>query len=419
MKEQPAPKRRVVVTGMGALTPLGIGVEESWQALCRGVSGIRRISRFDTTNLRTKIAGEVKGFRPADFMDPRFEKRFDRFITFGLATSRMAVWDSKLEITPQNSGRIGVIVGNSLGGVMLLEDSFRLIAEGRERRVSPFFVPGMLPSMASSLVAIELGIRGPCLVINAACASGSDAIGSGLRLIQSGEVDVVLAGGTEAAISRVMFAGYHPMKATTARNDFPEKASRPFDRNRDGFVPAEGAGMLVLEELQTAVDREARIYGEIAGYGSVCEAYHITGPDPAGTGAIGCMTRALADANLPPAAVQYVNAHGTSTPLNDIVETKAIKSVFGDQSRRLMVSSNKSMTGHAVGAAGAIEAIFSLCAIQDGIVPPTINYETPDPECDLDYVPNTARQARVDVVLSNSFGFGGTHASLVFRRFTG
>jgi 3-oxoacyl-[acyl-carrier-protein] synthase II len=419
MSAQPPPKPRVVVTGMGALTPLGIGVEESWRALCRGESGIRSVTGFDASNLRTQVAGQVRDFRPDAFMDKRYETRFDRFVTLALAASRMAVWDSKLEITPQIAGRIAVVVGNSLGGMIRLEESFQLVAQGRERRLSPFFVPGMLPSMASSLVAIELGVRGPSLALNAACASGSDAIGYGLRLIQSGEAKAVLAGGTEASITHVMFAGYHSMKATTARNDPPERASRPFDRTRDGFVPAEGAGMIVLEEMRAALDRGARIYGEIAGYGSTCDAYHITGPEPGGAGAIACMRRALADANLSPSAVQYVNAHGTSTPLNDMVETKAIKAVFQDHSRHLMVSSTKSMVGHSVGAAGAIEAIFSLCAVRDGVVPPTINYETPDPECDLDYVPNSARKARVDVVLSNSFGFGGSNASLVFRRFTG
>jgi 3-oxoacyl-[acyl-carrier-protein] synthase II len=419
MSEQPPSKPRVVVTGMGALTPLGIGVEESWQALCRGESGIRKVTGFEASNLRTQVAGQVRDFRPGDFMDNRYETRFDRFITLALAASRMAVWDSKLEITPGIADRAGVVIGNSLGGMIRLEENFQLVVQGRERRLSPFFVPGMLPSMASSLVATELGVRGPSLAVNAACASGSGAIGYGLRLIQSGEAKVVLTGGSEAAITRIMFAGYHSMKATTARNDPPETASRPFDRTRDGFVPAEGAGMLVLEDLQVALDRGARIYGEIAGYGSTCDAYHITSPEPGGTGAIACMTRALADANLPPSAVQYVNAHGTSTPLNDTVETKAIKAVFQECSRHLMVSSNKSMVGHSVGAAGAIEAIFSLCAIRDGVVPPTINYETPDPDGDLDYVPNTARKAQVDVVLSNSFGFGGMNASLVFRRFPG
>ncbi len=401
------------MTGIGALTPLGIGVKESWDALLRGKSGIRRITAFDPSGLRTQIAGEVLDFRPEDFMDRRSAKRFDRSIAFAIAASRMALEDAGLRVTPD----VGVIIGNSLGGVNTIEENASLMYSGHEKRISAFFIPGMISSMASSLVAIELGMKGPNFVINGACASGALAIGCGYRLVREGALRAMLVGGTEAGICRLMYCGYNSLRGTSTRNHEPERASRPFDRDRDGFVPAEGAGMLLLEGLSDALDRGATIYAELVGFGNSCDAYHFTAPDPEGDGARRCMEAALVDAGLEPSEVDYINAHGTSTPLNDLVETKAIKAVFGKHSYKLMVSSNKSMIGHTVGAAGAIEAIFSVLTLREGMVPPTINYENPDPECDLDYVPQRARKADVRVVLSNSFGFGGINASLVFKKF--
>lgn len=412
-------RARVVITGMGALTPLAIGTEESWRALLEGRSGIGPVTGFDTSDMRTRIAGEVKDFHIGDFEDKRFEKRYDRFINLAVAASRLALGDAKLDISANLAAGTAVVIGNALGGFLMLEKNFELVKEGKGNRISPFFVPGMLPSMASGLVAICLGTKGPNVAVNAACASGADAIGYGYRMIQNGEADRVLAGGTEASISPLMFFGYTSMKATSSRNDEPERASRPFDKDRDGFVPSEGAGMLLLEDLVSALKRKATIYGEIVGYGSSCDAFHITAPDPQGDGPVRCMQSALADASLQPAEVDCINAHGTSTPLNDIVETQAIKTVFQEHSHQLAVTANKSMTGHMIGATGAIEAIFSVLSIRDGMIPPTINHETPDPQCDLDYVPNRARKREVRVVLSNSFGFGGTNASLIFRQFNG
>ncbi len=410
-------RRRVVVTGMGAITPLAIGTEESWRALLKGQSGIRRITGFDTSGMRTKIAGEVRDFHIADFADKRFEKRFDRFINFAVAASRMALGDGRIDISGPGGARTAVVVGNALGGFLTIEKNVGLIKEGRGNRISPFFVPGMLPSMASGLVAICLGAKGPSMSLNAACASGADALGYGYRLIQGGEADRVLAGGTEASISPLMFHGYTAMKATSARNDEPERASRPFDRDRDGFVPSEGAGVLLLEEMRAALKRNANIYAEVIGYGSSCDAYHITAPDPKADGPVRCIEKALSDAGIEPCAVDCINAHGTSTPLNDVAETQAVKTVFKERSGKTAITSNKSMIGHMIGATGAVEAIFSVLSIRDGIIPPTINFEASDPQCDLDYVPNHAREKDVKVILSNSFGFGGANASLIFEQF--
>jgi 3-oxoacyl-[acyl-carrier-protein] synthase II len=411
-------RRRVVITGMGALTPLAIGTEESWRALLEGRSGIAGITGFDTSDMRTRIAGEVKNFTIGDFDDRRFEKRYDRFINLAVAASRLALSDAGLDLSGKGAEGTGVVIGNALGGLLMLEKNFQLIKEGRGNRVSPFFVPGMLPSMASGLVAICLGARGPNIALNAACASGADAIGCGCRMIQNGEAERVLAGGTEAAITPLMFHGYTSMKATSARNDDPERASRPFDKDRDGFVPSEGAGILILEEMYSALRRDARIYAEIAGYGASCDAFHITAPDPGGDGPVRCMKNALADAGLDPSEIDCINAHGTSTPLNDVVETQAIKTVFREHSKKVAITANKSMIGHMIGATGAIEAIFSILSIRDGMIPPTVNHETPDPQCDLDYVPNRARKGDMRHILSNSFGFGGTNASLIFSRFS-
>jgi 3-oxoacyl-[acyl-carrier-protein] synthase II len=410
-------KRRVVITGVGAITPLGVGVEKSWQALCQGKSGIGVITRFDASGFRTRIAGEVNDFNPLDFMDSKLVRRGDRFIHFALAAARMAMDDSGLVINASNSERVGVSVGTAMGGIESLEKNHRLLLQGARHQISPFFIPSFLANMAPGQVAIEFGARGANMCSVTACASGTHAIGDAFRVIQRGEADAMIAGGAEAAIRPVIFAGLDVIKVMTTRNEEPEKASRPFDKHRDGFIIGEGAGIVILEELEFALNRGARIYAEVLGYGLNSDAYHITAPDPEGRGAASCMKMALDDAGTSIDKVDYINAHGTSTVLNDLSETRAIKSVFQGRSKKIPVSSNKSMMGHLWGAAGAVEAIFCLLTINRGIIPPTINYETPDPECDLDYVPNVARRAEVKVALSNSFGFGSTNATLVFGRF--
>jgi len=410
-------KRRVVVTGLGAITPLAIGVEPSWQSLCQGKSGIAALTRFDATGFRTRIAGEVNSFNPADFMDSKLVKRADRFIHFALAASRMAVEDSMLTINPGNSRQVGVSLGTALGGIPSLEANHQLLLQGAHRRISPFFVPGFLANMASGYVAIHFGAEGPNICPVAACASGTQAIGDAFRIIQRGEADAMITGGTEASISPLTFAGLDAMRAMSARNEQPQKASRPFDRDRDGFVTGEGSGIIILEELEFALNRGASIYAEVLGYGFNNDAYHIVAPAPDGKGAAGCMKMALNDAGISGDNIDYINAHGTSTLLNDLSETKAIKTVFQHQAGNIPISSNKSMLGHLWGAAGAVEAIFCILTITHGIIPPTINYDTPDPECDLDYVPNVARKAKVRVALSNSFGFGGTNATLILGQF--
>jgi len=410
-------KRRVVITGVGAVTPLGVGVEESWQALCQGKSGVSLVTAFDASDFRTRIAGEVKGFNPLDFIGRKLARRGDRFIHFALAAARMAVEDSKLKIDAANAERVGVSVGTAMGGIESIEKNHQLLLEGARQQISPFFVPSFLCNMATGQVAIEFGARGANMCSVTACASGTHAIGDASRVIQHGEVDAMIAGGAEAAIRPLVFAGLEPVKVMSSRNEKPERASRPFDRDRDGFVIGEGAGMVILEELEFALSRGARIYGEVLGYGFNSDAYHITAPDPDGAGAASCMKMALDDAGISTSQVDYINAHGTSTVLNDLSETRAIKSVFGEWSHKIPVSSNKSMMGHMWAGAGVVEAIFCLLTINQGIIPPTINYETPDPECDLDYVPNVARKAGVKVALSNSFGFGSTNGTLILGRF--
>jgi len=410
-------KRRVVVTGLGAITPLGIGVEASWQSLCQGKSGIGVVTRFDVAGFRTRIAGEVKDFNPLDFMDGKLIRRGDRFIHFALAASRMAVEDSMFTINPSNSERVGVSLGTALGGIESLGENQQLLLQGARRQISPFFIPGFLANMASGYIAIQFGAKGPNICPVAACASGTHAIGDAFRIIQGGEADAMIAGGTEAGISPLMFAGLDAMRVTSARNEEPEKASRPFDRHRDGFVTGEGSGIVILEELEFALNRGARIYAEVLGYGFNSDAYHIVAPDPDGKGAASCMKMAVSDAGISGDEIDYINAHGTSTLLNDLSETRAIKSVFQGHANNIPISANKSTMGHLWGAAGAVEAIFCILTITQGIIPPTINYETPDPECDLDYVPNVAREAKVRVALSNSFGFGGTNATLIFSQF--
>ena len=411
-------KRRVVVTGIGAVTPLGIGVEESWEALCQGKSGIGGITRFDASSFRTKVAGEVKGFNPTDFIERKQVKRGDRFIHFALAATRMALSDSGLTIDTSNSERVGVSVGTAMGGIESVEKNHELLLQGGRDQISPFFIPSFLCNMAAGQIAIEYGARGANMCPVTACASGTQAIGNAFRVIQQGGVDVMIAGGAEAAISPLVFAGLDVIKVMTARNDEPQKASRPFDKDRDGFVIGEGAGVVILEELGFALKRGAKIYGEVLGYGLNSDAYHITAPDPDGKGAAACMKLALDDAGISIDMVDYINAHGTSTVLNDLSETRAIKSVFEGRSYKIPISSNKSMIGHLWGGAGVVEAIFSLLTINHSILPPTINYEIPDPECDLDYVPNVARKAEVRIVLSNSFGFGSTNATLLLGRFS-
>jgi 3-oxoacyl-[acyl-carrier-protein] synthase II len=409
--------RRVVITGVGAVTPLGIGVAESWQALCRGKSGVGVITSFDASSFRTRIAGEVRGFNPLDFIDSKLVRRGDRFIHFALAATRMAMDDSGLPINAGNSERVGVSVGTAMGGIESIEKNHELLIKGARQQISPFFVPSFLCNMATGQIAIEFGAKGANMCSVTACASGTHAIGNAFKVIQWGEADAMIAGGAEAAIRPLVFAGLEPVKVMSTRNEAPEKASRPFDRDRDGFVLGEGAGTVILEELEFAQNRGAKIYGEVLGYGLNSDAYHITAPDPDGAGAASCMRMALKDAGISSDKVDYINAHGTSTVLNDLSETRAIKSVFEQRSHRIPVSSNKSMIGHLWGAAGVVEAIFCLLTIKHGIIPPTINYETPDPECDLDYVPNMARRAEVKIALSNSFGFGSTNGSLIFGRF--
>ncbi len=408
----------MVVTGLGAITPLGVGVEQSWQSLCAGKSGIGMITRFDATDFRTKIAGEVNDFNPLDFMGRKLIRRGNRFIHFGLAATKMAVDDARLIINTTNAERVGVSVGTALGGIESLEENHHLLLNGARRRISPFLITSFIANMAPGQIAIQFGAEGPNICSVTACASGTHAIGDAFRIIQRGEADAMIAGGTEAAISPILFAGLDVMKAMSTRNEAPMRASRPFDKDRDGFITSEGAGIVILEELERALNRGARIYAEILGYGANSDAYHIVSPNPNGKGAASCMKMALNDADISPDKIDYINAHGTSTLQNDLAETLAIKSVFQGHSNGIPVSANKSMTGHLWGAAGAVEAIFCILTIIRGIIPPTINYETPDPRCNLDYVPNVAREAKVRIALSNSFGFGGNNTTLIFSQFS-
>lgn len=411
------PPKRAVITGLSLITPLGIGIEENWRKLIKGESGISRISSFDPSNFSTQIGGEVKDFNPEDYMDKKEARRMDRFAQFSVAAAKMAVADAGLDVNELNPDEVAVMIGSGIGGIATWEEQHKMFLEKGPNRVSPFFIPMLIVNMGSSNAAIALGLRGPNYAIVSACASGAHSIGEALRLIREGRAKVVIAGGSEASLTPLALAGFCSMKALSTRNDEPEKASRPFDAQRDGFVLAEGAGVVVVEELEFAKKRGARIYGELIGYGMSCDAYHITAPEPNGKGAILCMESALKDAGISRDEVDYINAHGTSTHLNDLTETIAIKSVFGERAYKIPISSTKSMIGHLLGAAGAVEFIVSLLSIRDNIIHPTINYEYPDPECDLDYVPNKAREVKVDVILSNSFGFGGHNATLIARRF--
>lgn len=408
-------KRRVVITGIGLVTPLGIGIEENWQALVEGRSGIGPITRFDASDYVTKFAGEVKNFNPEDFVPKKDVRKLDIFLLFALAASRMASEDARLTISDQESPRAGVIMGCGLGGLTTIESGFKTLLELGPRKVGPFFIPSIIGNMAPGLMSIRHNAKGPNLSIQTACAAGTHAIGIAFHMIRDGMIDVALTGGVEAVVTPTGVAGFNAMKALSTRNDAPEKASRPFDKERDGFVLSEGAAVLVLETLDRALERGAQVYAEVVGFGLTGDAYHMTAPAPEGDGAARCMEMALADAGLRPEDIDYINAHGTSTDLNDKFETMAIKRVFGQHAYKLAVSSTKSMTGHLLGAAGGVEAAYTALTIQRGIIPPTINYEYPDPDCDLDYVPNVARKATVRNALSNSFGFGGTNATIVMK----
>lgn len=408
---------RVVVTGMGAITPLGNDVETFWQNVVAGRSGVGPITLFDASALKTRIAAEVKGFDPEAWFGRKEARRLDRYAQFALAATQQALQDARLDPGHVDRERVGVILGTGIGGIGSLVQGVETLMTRGPDRISPFMVPMMLADTAPGLIAIAYGFRGPNMAVITACASGTNAIGEAMNLIRRGDADVVIAGGAEAAILPISVAAFNVMGAISTRNEEPERASRPFDRTRDGFVMGEGAGILVLERLEHAQARGARIYAEVVGYGASADAYHITAPLENGEGAALAMRRALADAGLSPRQVDYINAHGTGTPLNDKSETQAIKAVFGEAAYDVPISSTKSMIGHLLGAAGAVEAIVCIRAITDGVIPPTINYEHPDPECDLDYVPNTARRRPVRVAMSNSFGFGGHNACVIFRRY--
>jgi len=410
-------KTRVVITGLGAVTPLGNTAEEFWASLTQGKSGIGPITRFDSTGYGTRIAGEVKGFDALKYVDKKDDRKLDLYLKYALACAVMAVEDAGLDPAKEDGNRFGVLVGSGIGGLGTLLDSHKTLLDKGPDRVSPFFIPMLIINMASGLISMRFGARGPNSSVVTACATGNHAIGDATRIIQRGDADVMIAGGAEAIIIPLTIAGFCQMKAMSTRNDEPTKASRPFDAERDGFVAGEGGGLVVLESLEHARRRDARIYAEVVGYGMTGDAHHMTAPDPEGDGAARAMAAALKDAALEPSAVGYINAHGTSTPYNDKFETIAIKRVFGEHARRLPVSSTKSMTGHLLGAAGGIEAVATTLTIYHGVLPPTINYEKPDPDCDLDYVPNQARKQDVEVALSNAFGFGGTNAILAFRKY--
>ena len=407
------------MTGLGAVTPLGIGVAANWEALLAGRSGIGPITLFDASALPVRIAGEVRSFDPGVYLEKKDIKKVDRFAQFAIAAAQMAVDDAGLRIDPAQAGRVGVVVGVGMGGLATIEEYHKAFLEGGYKRLSPFVIPRVIANMAPGLIAIRFGCTGVNYTPTSACASGGQAVGEAFRLLRDGEQDVVIAGGAEATITALGVGGFAVMRAMSTRNEEPTRASRPFERDRDGFVIGEGAGVMVLETLAHAERRGAPIYAEVVGYGANCDAYHITSPAPEGRGAAECMRLALASGGLAPTDVDYINAHGTATPYNDVNETQAIKRLFGTHAARLAVSSTKSMTGHLFGGAGGIEAVYTTLTIRHGVIPPTINYEQPDPDCDLDYVPNVARRAPVRVALSNSFGFGGANACVAFRRWNG
>lgn len=410
-------KRRVVITGIGAITAIGNSVEEFWKNAVAGVSGTDRITAFDPTQYASQVAAQVKGFNPEDYMDKKEAKRMDPFVQFAMAASDMALKDSGLNLDTIDRTKMGVYVGSGIGGLQTLEAQHTILMEKGPGRVSPFFIPMDIINLASGQISIRYGLQGINLAVATACATGAHAVGESVRWIQHGEMDLMLAGGAEASITPLAVAGFGNMKALSTRNDDPKHASRPFDKDRDGFVIGEGSGILILEALDHALARNAKIYAEIIGYAATGDAYHITSPDPEGKGVLRCMRQAIADAGLVPTDINYINAHGTSTPFNDKFETLAIKQVFGDDAKKVAISSTKSMIGHCLGAAGAIELIAATLSVKNDLIHPTINYQTPDPECDLDYVPNQARQTTVNVAMSNSFGFGGTNACVVVKKY--
>jgi 3-oxoacyl-[acyl-carrier-protein] synthase II len=410
-------KRRVVVSGLGMVTPCGLTVKENWGNILAGKSGIGPLTKFDIPDFPVRIAGEVRNFNPENYIDKKEIKKMDPFIQFAMAATIEAMNDAGLIVEDEISERVGVIIGSGQGGITVIEQNTLKAYNGQSSRISPFFIPSAIINLASGQVAIKYQLRGPSYGVVSACSTGVHAIADGYFTILRGDAEAMIVGGTEATLVPVAMAGFASAKALSTRNDEPEKASRPFDLHRDGFVSSEGAGVLILEELQFAKARNAKIYAEVIGIGMSTDAFHITAPDPEGRGPKLCMRNAIRNAGIQPEDVDYINAHGTSTPLNDVTETKAVKEVFGKHAFKLPMSSTKSMTGHLLGAAGAIEAIYCIKAIEDQILPPTINYETPDPECDLDYVPNKPRRAKVNVCLSNSFGFGGTNASVIIRRY--
>jgi len=411
--------RRVVVTGVGLVTPLGTGNEKTWNAICAGKSGVGLITRFDTTDFAVKIAAEVKDFIAEDFIDPKTAKHLDPFVQYAVAAAEMALTDSGFAVTEENAARVGVITGCGLGGLSTIEKYHQICLERGPKRITPFFIPMVIPNMGAGQISIVKKIKGPNLSVTTACAAGTHAVGEAFRMLSAGICDVAVTGGSESVICPLAVGGFNAMKALSRNNDFPEKASRPFDRDRDGFIIAEGAGIIILEELEHAKARGARIYAEMAGYGLSGDGFHMAAPPEDGDGAVRCMKMALADAQMNVDEIDYINAHGTSTPLNDVVETRAIKSVYGDHARKLAISSTKSMTGHMLGGAGGIESVFTALSIHNQVAPPTANLENPDDECDLDYVPGSARNMKIRAAMSNSFGFGGTNAVIIMKRFEG
>lgn len=408
--------RRVVVTGIGVVSPLGTGNRKNWEALLAGVSGIGPITRFDVSDFPVKIAGEVKDFNPEEFIEKKEIKKMDLFIQYALAAAQFAMDDSGLQVTEENAERVGVLVGAGLGGLPTIEKYHSALLEGGYKKISPFFIPMLITNLAPGHISIKYGAKGPNVSSVSACATGTHSIGDAYQMIRRGDADAMIAGGTESVVTPLAIGGFAVMRALSTRNDDPTAASRPFEKNRDGFILSEGAGIVILEEFESAKKRGARIYGEIVGYGLTGDAHHLTAPSPGGEGAARCMKMALDNAGIKPEDVDFINAHGTSTPMNDLYESMAIKSVFGAHAEKLMVSSTKSMTGHLLGAAGGVEAVYTLMSMQHGIATPTMNYQEPDPDCDLDFVPNAPREARISCALSNSFGFGGTNATLLFRK---
>lgn len=412
-------RRRVVITGLGLVTPVGLDIKQSWDALVEGTSGIDLITHFDAKDLPVRIAGEVKGFDPALYIEQKEIKKMDRFIHFAMAASTQAMDDSKLKIDESIADRVGVSIGAGIGGLPTIEHYHKVLLEKGYRRITPFFIPMLIINLASGNVSIKFGAKGPNTCAVTACSTGTHSIGDAFRIIQRGEADVMIAGGTEACITPLGICGFAVMKALSTRNDYPHKASRPFDINRDGFVMGEGAGVMILEELEFAKKRGAKIYAELVGYGMSADAFHITSPSPDGKGAVACMKYAIKDAQINPEQIDYINAHGTSTKYGDEIETKAIKEVFGEHAKKLVVSSTKSMIGHLLGAAGGVEAVISVLSIYHNTIPPTINLDDPDPECDLDYAPYKAKMAELQFSMSNSFGFGGTNGCLIFGKYRG